>query len=451
MKPKILIVDDDSAHRKMLEAVLSAQGYEIRQAEDGQTAITAVEKRFYDLILMDVRMTLVGGIEALKRIKEISPGIPVIIMTAYASVSTSVEALKSGAYDYLTKPLDIDELKILINKALRHQQLEKENIYLREQLKDRFDFSKIIGQSSAMRKLLETIAIVAPTEATVLITGESGTGKELIANAIHLNSPRREKPLIKVNCAALPEALLESELFGHEKGAFTGALTRRQGRFQLAHKGSIFLDEIAEMAPSTQAKILRVLQEREFEPVGSSNTVRIDTRVIVATNKNLKEEIQEGHFREDLFYRINVVTLSVPPLRERREDIPLLADFFLKQYAVKNRRLIKGFTPRATDLLMRYDWPGNVRELENMVERSVIMARGDMITPDEFPDTLRALDPELLKSEIDLTPGRSLKDVEKEMILMTLKDTEGNRTHAAKILGISRRTLQLKLKEYGIN
>jgi len=449
MKPKILIVDDDYAHRKMLEAVLSAQGYEIRQAEDGQTAITAVEKRFYDLILMDVRMTLVGGIEALKRIKEISPGIPVIIMTAYASVSTSVEALKSGAYDYLTKPLDIDELKILINKALRHQQLEKENIYLREQLKDRFDFSKIIGQSSAMRKLLETIAIVAPTEATVLITGESGTGKELIANAIHLNSPRRDKPLIKVNCAALPEALLESELFGHEKGAFTGALTRRQGRFQLAHKGSIFLDEIAEMAPSTQAKILRVLQEREFEPLGSSNTVRVDTRVITATNKNLKEEIKEGHFREDLFYRINVVTLSVPPLRERREDIPLLADFFLKQYAVKNRRLIKGFTPRATDLLMRYDWPGNVRELANMVERSVIMARGDMITPDEFSDTLRALDPEMKKSEIGLTPRRSLKDVEKEMILMTLKDTEGNRTHAAKILGISRRTLQLKLKEYG--
>ncbi|MBW2575987.1 MAG: sigma-54-dependent Fis family transcriptional regulator [Deltaproteobacteria bacterium] len=449
MKPKILIVDDDSAHRKMLEAVLSAQDYEIRQAEDGQTAIAAVEKRFYDLILMDIRMTLVGGIEALKRIKEISPGIPVIIMTAYASVSTAVEALKSGAYDYLTKPLDIDELKILINKALRHKQLEKENIYLKEQLKDRFDFSKIIGQSSVMRKLLESISIVAPTEATVLIIGESGTGKELIANAIHQNSPRKEKPLIKVNCAALPEALLESELFGHEKGAFTGALTRRQGRFQLAHKGSIFLDEIAEMAPQTQAKILRVLQEREFEPVGSSNTVRIDTRVITATNKNLKEEIKEGHFREDLFYRINVVTLSIPPLRERREDIPLLTDFFLKQYAEKNRRLIKGFTPKAIDILMRYDWPGNVRELANMVERSVIMVRGDMITPDEFSDTLRALDPEMKKSEIGLTPGRSLKNVEKEMILMTLKDTEGNRTHAAKILGISRRTLQLKLKEYG--
>ena len=405
MKPKILIVDDDYAHRKMLEAVLSAQGYEIRQAEDGQTAIAAVEKRFYDLILMDVRMTLVSGIEALKRIKEISPGIPVIIMTAYASVSTAVEALKSGAYDYLTKPLDIDELKILINKALRHKQLEKENIYLREQLKDRFDFSKIIGQSSVMHKLLESIAIVAPTEATVLIIGESGTGKELIANAIHQNSPRKEKPLIKVNCAALPEALLESELFGHEKGAFTGALTRRQGRFQLAHKGSIFLDEIAEMAPQTQAKILRVLQEREFEPVGSSNTVRVDTRVITATNKNLEEEIKEGHFREDLFYRINVVTLNIPPLRERREDIPLLTDFFLKQYAEKNRRLIKGFTPKAIDILMRYDWPGNVRELANMVERSVIMVRGDMITPDEFSDTLRALDPEMKKSEIGLTPG----------------------------------------------
>ena len=388
MKPKILIVDDDSAHRKMLEAVLSAQGYEIRQAEDGQTAIAAVEKRFYDLILMDVRMTLVSGIEALKRIKEISPGIPVIIMTAYASVSTAVEALKSGAYDYLTKPLDIDELKILINKALRHKQLEKENIYLREQLKDRFDFSKIIGQSSVMHKLLESIAIVAPTEATVLIIGESGTGKELIANAIHQNSPRKEKPLIKVNCAALPEALLESELFGHEKGAFTGALTRRQGRFQLAHKGSIFLDEIAEMAHQTQAKILRVLQEREFEPVGSSNTVRVDTRVITATNKNLEEEIKEGHFREDLFYRINVVTLNIPPLRERREDIPLLTDFFLKQYAEKNRRLIKGFTPKAIDILMRYDWPGNVRELINAIEYAFVLCPGDEIKPEHLPVTL---------------------------------------------------------------
>ena len=449
MKSKIIIVDDEPTHLKMLEAVLTADGFEVRKADDGQTAIQAVEERFYDLILMDVRMTRMDGIEALKRIREISPGIPVIIMTAYASVNTAVEALKSGAYDYLTKPLDIDELKILVQKALRHQQLEKENIFLKEQLKDRFDFSNIIGQSDMMLQLFETMSLVAPSNATVLITGESGTGKEIIANALHQNSLRREKPLIKVNCAALPETLLESELFGHKKGAFTGALTSRQGRFQLAHEGTIFLDEIAEMAPSTQAKILRVLQEREFEPLGGSSTVKVDTRVIVATNKDLTSEIQEGRFREDLYFRVNVVMLNVPPLRERREDVPLLADFFLKQYARKNQRLIKGFTPLATDLLMRYDWPGNVRELENVTERSVIMARGDLITPDEFPETLRSLDPDLKKTSVDLSPGRSLKAVEKEMILRTLEDTNGNRTHAAKILGISRRTLQLKLKDYG--
>ena len=449
MKSKILIVDDEPTHLKMLETVLTAEGFELQKANDGQTAIEAVEERFYDLILMDVRMSRMDGIEALKRIKEISPGIPVIIMTAYASVNTAVDALKSGAYDYLTKPLDIDELKILVQKALRHQQLEKENIFLKEQLKGRFDFSNIIGQSPMMLHLFETISLVAPSDATVLITGESGTGKEIIANAIHQNSLRREKPLIKVNCAALPETLLESELFGHKKGAFTGALKRRQGRFQLAHEGTIFLDEIAEMAPSTQAKILRVLQEREFEPLGGSSTIKVDTRVIAATNKDLKSEIQEGRFREDLYFRGNVGRRNVPPVRERREESPGRADFFLKQYAEKNQRLIKGFTPLATDLLMRFDWPGNVRELENVTERAVIMARGDVITPDEFPETLRSLDPDLKKTSIDLSPGRSLKAVEKEMILRTLEDTNGNRTHAAKILGISRRTLQLKLKDYG--
>jgi two-component system response regulator HydG len=451
MKPKILIVDDEPTHLKMLETILSDDGYEVRQADDGQAAIDAVEERFYDLILMDVRMNRVGGIEALKHIKEISPGLPIIMMTGYASVNTAVDALKSGAFDYLIKPLDIDELKILIHKALRHCQLEQENLFLKEQLDDRFDFSKIIGHSSAMQKLFETMAMAAPTDATILITGESGTGKELIASAIHQNSLRREKPMVKVNCAALPEALLESELFGHEKGAFTGALKSRRGRFHLSHKGSIFLDEIAEMAPATQTKILRVLQEREFEPLGGSNTVQVDTRVIAATNKILEEEIRNGRFREDLYFRINVININVPPLRSRHEDIPLLADFFLKQYAEKNRRLIKGFTPRATDLLMRYDWPGNVRELENVVERAVIMARGDMITPTEFPETLQSLDPDVKKNHVDLTAGRSLKEVEKVMILKTLEETNGNRTHAAKILGISRRTLQLKLKEYGIN
>jgi len=451
MKSKILVVDDERSHRQMIDAVLSAEGYEIAQADSGQAAIDAVAEKFYDLVIMDIRMPALGGIEALKKIKTISPGIPIIIMTAYASVSTAVDALKSGASDYLTKPLDIEELRILVTKTLRIHQLEEENIYLKERLNDRFDFSSIIGQSPAMNDLFETMALVAPSEATALIVGESGTGKELIANAIHQNSPRKDRPLITVNCAALPETLLESELFGHEKGAFTGAIARKFGRFQLAHESSIFLDEIAEMAPATQAKILRVLQEREFEPLGSTQTIKIDTRVIAATNKNLEDEIAAGRFREDLYYRLNVVTLDVPPMRERREDIPYLADFFLKQYADKNRRLIQGFAPRATDLLMRYNWPGNVRELENVIERAVIMSRGEVITPLEFPNDLQELDQELKNSQINLAPGRSLKEVEKEMILRTLEETGGNRTHAARILGITRRTLQLRLKDYGIN
>ncbi|MGA8243283.1 MAG: sigma-54 dependent transcriptional regulator, partial [Desulfobacterales bacterium] len=383
--------------------------------------------------------------------KEISPDIPIIMMTAYASVDTAVQAMRSGAYDYLTKPLDIDELKILVAKALRHHQLEQENIFLKEQLGSRFDFSNIIGRSCAMKELLETVAMVAPSEATVLILGESGTGKELIANAIHQNSPRSNHPFIKVNCAALPETLLESELFGHEKGAFTGAVSRRQGRFHLAHKGSILLDEIAEMSMATQSKILRVLQEREFEPIGSSETIKVDTRIITATNKNLEEEVRANRFREDLYYRINVVNLTVPSLRDRREDIPLLVDFFLKRYAKKNHRNLKGFTPKAMDLLMRYDWPGNIRELENVVERSVIMMRGDFITPDEFPGVLKSLDPEYEQISAEILSGKSLKEMEKTMIMRTLQETDGNRTHAAEILGISRRTLQLKLKEYGVN
>ena len=451
MTPKILIVDDETAHCRMLEAVLKAEKYETQRAQDGQSAIEAVKERFYDLILMDIRMNRVGGIEALKKIKEISPDIPIIMMTAYASVDTAVQAMRSGAYDYLTKPLDIDELKILVAKALRHHQLEQENIFLKEQLGSRFDFSNIIGRSRAMKELLETVAMVAPSEATVLIMGESGTGKELIANAIHQNSPRSSHPFIKVNCAALPETLLESELFGHEKGAFTGAVSRRQGRFHLAHKGSILLDEIAEMSMATQSKILRVLQEREFEPIGSSETVKVDTRIITATNKNLQEEVRANRFREDLYYRINVVNLTVPSLRDRREDIPLLVDFFLKRYAKKNHRNLKGFTPKAMDLLMRYDWPGNIRELENVVERSVIMMRGDFITPDEFPDVLKSLDPEYEQISAEMLSGKSLKEMEKAMIMRTLQETDGNRTRAAEILGISRRTLQLKLKEYGVN
>ena len=451
MKPKILIVDDETTHLRMLETVLEAEDYETAKASDGQSAIKAVEEGFYDLVLMDIRMARMGGIEALEKIKTLNPEIPIIMMTAYSSVATAVQAMKSGAFDYLTKPLDIDELILLVRKALQHTRLEKENMFLKEQLGNRFDFSNIIGRSTAMQKMLETVALVAPTEATVLIQGESGTGKELVANAIHQNSPRNSQPLIKINCAALPETLLESELFGHEKGAYTGATGARKGRFQLAHKGTIFLDEIAEMPLALQPKILRVLQEREFEPIGSSKTIKVDTRIITATNRDLQDEIQAGRFREDLYYRINVVSITAPALRDRRDDIPLLADYFLKRFSDKNKKSINRFSPRAMDLLMRYDWPGNIRELENAVERAVIMTRGHSIAPEELPGNLRRPD---VENEVEATgpPAQvSLKQAEKEIILNTLKETGGNRTHTAKILGISRRTLQLKLKEYGVN
>ncbi len=449
MKPKILVVDDDFSHRRMLEAVLTAEGFEVSQADSGQAAIAAVEDRFFDLVLMDVRMGKIGGIEALKSIRQISPGIFIIIMTAFASVGTAVEALKAGAFDYLTKPLDIEELKLLVRKALHHQQPESENSQLKERITEPFDFSNIIGGSPAIRQLFEVVGLAAPTDATVFITGESGTGKELVADAIHANSGRKTRPFVKVNCAALPETLLESELFGHEKGAFTGAAARKPGRFQTAHTGTIFLDEIVEMPTAIQAKLLRVLQEGEIDPLGSSKTIRVDVRIIAATNRRPEEEIRRGAFREDLFYRLNVVNVHMPALRERKEDIPLLADFFIKRYAEKNRKLVKGLLPRSLDILMRYDWPGNVRELENVMERAVILARAEMITPAEIPDRITWAEQTGAAPPVSLySAGKSLREVEKEMIFGTLETVGGNRTRAAEILGISRRTLQLKLKEY---
>ena len=451
METKILIVDDDDAHRQMLSAVLSEEGYEVHQADDGSVAVELIEEQFFDMVLMDIRMKKMDGIEALKQIMDISPGVIIIMMTAYASVNTAVDALKIGAYDYLTKPIDIEELSILIKKAFHHNKLKKENLFLKEQLDQRFDFSGIIGQSKAMKAVFETIALVSPSDATVLVLGDSGTGKELIANAIHQNSPRKNKPLIKVNCAALPETLLESELFGHEKGSFTGATARKEGRFQLAHNGSIFLDEIAEMTPQTQAKILRVLQDQNFEPVGSTKTIKVDTRIIAATNKILEDKIEEGKFREDLYYRLNVVQVEVPKLQDRRDDIPLLTDFFIKKYSEKNHKLIKGIDPVALDFLMRFNWPGNVRELENVIERAVILARGDLITPIDFPSHINIKNDESGIYTDSLEYGKTLKDVEKQMILKSLNENDGNRTRTAEVLGISRRTLQLKLKEYGVN
>jgi two-component system response regulator HydG len=449
MKERILVVDDEQSHRAMLKAVLTKEGYDISEADDGISAVRAVESESFDLILMDIRMTDMDGIEAMGEIKKMSPSIPIIMMTAYASIKTAVEALKSGAYDYLTKPLDIDELKILIKKALEHYRLQEENVFLKERLADRFDFSRIIGKSRRMKDLFENLSLIAPSDATILIYGESGTGKELIANAIHQNSPRAQRPFIKVSCAALPETLLESELFGHERGAFTGAVARKAGRFQLADGGTLFLDEVNVMSPTTQVKLLRVLQEREFEPLGSTKTIHVDIRLITATNKELEVEVKEGRFREDLFYRLNVVPIHLPPLRERKEDIPLLAEHFSRLYQEKNKKSIKGFLPKTIDTLMRYDWPGNIRELENVIERAILFCRSEFISPKDLPPPLQ--EEEVREQPIISIPsGMTLEELEKEAILQTLEETGGNRTQTAQILGISRKTLQNKLKEYGL-
>jgi two-component system response regulator HydG len=449
-KPRILVVDDEESHRIMLRAVLKEEGYEVAEAADGLEALRAVEQEPFDLILLDIRMATMDGIEALTEIRKKSPLVPVLIMTAYASVKTAVMALKAGAFDYLTKPLDVEELKILVEKALELYHLREENIALKERLGDRFDFSKIIGRSRKMKELLDTLSLVAPTDATVLILGESGTGKELVANSIHQNSPRASQPFIKVSCAALPETLLESELFGHERGAFTGAIARREGRFQLAHRGSIFLDEVGEMSPTTQMKLLRAVQEKEFEPLGSPRTMKVDVRVIAATNKDLEKEVKEGRFREDLFYRLNVVPVSLPPLRDRKEDIPALATHFFAIYREKNRKAMQAISGKAMDLLMRYDWPGNIRELENCIERAVIMARGEIIAPADLAANIQVLSNGREAQELPFPSGISLQEVEKALILKTLEDTGGNRTRAAEILGINRRTLQNKLREYDI-
>ena len=449
-KPRILVVDDEESIRIMLRAVLEEEGYEIIEAADGPEAVKAVEQDPLDLILLDIRMTTMDGIETLTEIRKISPFVPVLMMTAYATVKTAVEALKAGAFEYLAKPLDIEELKILVQKALEYYRLREENLTLKERLGSRFDFSRIIGKGRKMKELFDFLAQVAPSEATVLILGESGTGKELVANAIHHNSPRTQQPFVKVACAALPETLLESELFGHEKGAFTGAIARREGRFQAAHRGTIFLDEVGEMSPAIQTKLLRVLQEREFEPVGSSRTAKVDVRVIAATNKDLGKEIKEGRFREDLFYRLNVIPIHLPPVRERKEDIPALANHFLSLYREKNKKEIKEISPKALDLLIRHDWPGNIRELENCLERAVIVARGELIAPADLPPAIQNLPAGKEDAEIPFPAGISLQEAEKALILKTLEDAGGNRSRAAEILGINRRTLQMKLKEYGM-
>jgi two-component system response regulator HydG len=450
---EILVVDDDLAHRTMLRTLLSGWGYAITEADDGQSAMEAVRSQPFDLILMDIRMIRVSGLEALAGIKAFNPAIPVVIMTAYASVETAVSALKQGAYDYLTKPLDFDELHLTLERAMDHSHLRKENRLLKESLGERFDRRNLIGRSAAMTSLIDTASQVAPSEATVLIAGESGTGKEMVAGLIHYNSLRKDGPFIRFNCAAIAETLLESELFGHEKGAFTGADRRKEGKFRQADGGSLFLDEVSEMSSGMQVKLLRVLQEREITRVGGSEVLTVDVRLIAATNRDLLKEITAGRFREDLFYRLNVVTLHVPPLRARPEDIPLLSQAFLTRFAAKNHKTIKGFTPQAMDRLLHHSWPGNVRELMNAVERGVVLSRGEYLDEKELsilmPET-GSLPPLAAAPLAGGAEHPSLETVERETILKALDAAQGNKSEAARRLGITRRTIHQKLRKYGV-
>ncbi|AIN13015.1 bacterial regulatory, Fis family protein [Yersinia pseudotuberculosis IP 32953] len=448
-KAHILVVDDDLSHCTIIQALMKGWGYQTTPAHNGLEAIELAKEIPFDLILTDVRMSEMDGIEALKAIKAYNPAIPILIMTAYSNVESAVEAIKAGAYDYLTKPLDFDMLQLTLERALEHTHLKNENKTLKQQL---ISNQNIIGRSPQMRYLMDMVGMIAPSEATVLICGESGTGKEIIARSVHANSPRKDQPLVIVNCAALSESLLESELFGHEKGAFTGADKRREGRFMEAHKATLFLDEIGEISGLMQAKLLRAIQEREIQRVGSNQTLAIDVRLIAATNRNLKADVDSGKFRQDLYYRLNVVTIDTPALRERSEDIPPLSMHFLEKFALKNRKSIKGFTPQAMNMLLKYNWPGNVRELENTVERAVILLTGDFISEKELPLNINHYIQENAGSENigyedAEKPIQSLEWVEIDAILTALEKTGGNKTEAAKHLGITRKTLQAKLQK----
>lgn len=447
----ILIVDDDQSHRTMLKAHLGTEWQNIIEADDGDVAVHLVKERSIDLVLLDLKMKRIGGMEALAAIHNFNPQLPVIVITAFSSVESAVEAMKKGAFDYVTKPVDADALILTVARALEFNSLKKENTSLKQKLDDKFDFGNLVGSSRTMQEMGETLKLVAPTDAIVLITGESGTGKELVAGAVHHNSLRKDKPFIKINCAALHENLLESELFGHEKGAFTGATEQRKGRFELADRGTLFLDEIGDMSSTTQAKILRALQEGEFERLGGTKTIRSDVRVIAATHKDLEKMVDEGSFRQDLYFRLNVVPLHLPPLRERPMDIPALAEHFLSQFSARNKKDIRSFHPEAMDALLAYCWPGNIRELENAVERAVILCLDEQISIRQLPAQVQQAGRDSDSRPFSIKTGLSLKDMEKELILSTLRQTENNRTRAAEILGITRQTLQNKLKEYGLN
>jgi DNA-binding NtrC family response regulator len=442
-KIKVLVADDEAIIRESLRDWLNDTGHHVLTAEDGARALEIIEKERPAIAIVDLVMPGVDGIELLKRAKEILPSIEVIVITAYASIPTAIAAMKEGAYDYVEKPFSPERVELLIRKLVEHQRLVEENIFLHEKLDQRYRFEDIITKSPKMQQVIELIKLVAKSNATVLITGESGTGKELVARAIHSQSYRKEKPFVPVSCAALPESLLESELFGHEKGAFTGAHALRKGKIEFANRGTLFLDEIGEMSANIQVHLLRVLEEREFTRVGGNELIKVDVRVLSATNRDMKKALASRQFREDLYYRLNIITIDLPPLRERKEDIPLLAEHFLKKFAAENQKEVSGFSPEVTNFLLKYQWPGNVRELENTVERTVILAQNSEI---QLADLLQRNSP-LVGSA---SSGRTLEEVEKNHIITVMKETGGNYGKAARILGVSRATIYNKVKTYGL-
>ncbi len=447
---KILIIDDEPAQVQALAGFLKKKGYDIQSALNGREGLQQIERQTIDLVITDFRLPDIDGVEVLKRVHGINPDIDVIMMTAFGSVESAVEAMRAGAVDYLMKPIDLDQLELVLARALEHKQLVSENRLLREQLAERFKFEQIISVSEAMEVALNIAGRAASSKATLLITGESGTGKELIARAIHQASPRKDAPFVAVNCAALAENLLESELFGHEKGAFTGADRLRKGRFELAEKGTLFIDEVGEMPLTTQVKLLRVLQEQTFERVGGTESIKVDIRIVAATNRNLEEMIEAGRFRDDLYYRLNVVRIHIPPLRQRKADIPLLVDYFLKKYATENKKNIVSVSREAMDHLMKYEYPGNVRELENIIEQAVVLSRNPIISVPDLPLTVRSSRSEA-PSRDPFGQGTFVERVEafeRSLIDQAMEEAQGVQVKAAKILGITERHLRYKLQKY---
>ena len=449
----ILIVDDEKNYLVILEALLAPQGYEIITEDNAVNALRLIREADLDLIITDMRMPGMSGMELLEEAKKIDPELPVIMMTAYGTIEKAVEAMKKRAYDYITKPFRNEELKLTVKKALEFYRLKKENRLLSDALSDRYKYGNIIGKSQPMLKIYEMIGKVAPSKASVMITGPSGTGKELIAKAIHYNSPRKNRPFISINCGALTETLLESELFGHERGAFTGAVSMKKGRFELADGGTLFLDEVGEMSPSLQVKLLRVLQEMEFERVGGTKTIKVDVRILAASNRRLKEDVDKGIFREDLFYRLNVVHIEVPQLKERVEDIPFLVAHFVEKFRSSNKKKIE-LAPDVWKALYSYSWPGNIRELENTIERAMVMSSDENITLKDLPDYVISQEDKTIDLDkivpLNLALAQALDQIEERLISRALKHSNNVQSRAAEMLGITRHAMHYKMKKYGM-